>query len=96
MLSSKYFSIFVFIIFFLPCICLAQKLNVDSVRQFAGMQKEDTAKATALFLIGDSYRRKNADSVFYYATELMRLSKNISYNKGIADAFYLTAEAFYT
>lgn len=74
----------------------SQKLNVDSLYQTVLRQKDDTAKASTLLALGENYRRKNADSTFYYADALMQLGKKISYSKGIADAYFLTAEGFYT
>lgn len=94
MSKTKYLLPFILILVSLSV--FGQKLNVDSLRQIAAQQKSDTAKANTLFLIGDQYRRKNPDSIFYYADALMQLSKKISYQKGIADALFLNADGFYT
>ncbi len=94
MIKNKFLLIVMALLLSWPL--FAQKQNVDSLLGLISIQKDDTAKCSTLLYLGDNYRRKNADSTFYYADALMQLSKKISYSKGIADAYFLTAEGFYT
>ena len=92
----KYKYLFLVSTLLISLTAAAQKLNNDSLLKVLSVQKEDTSKASTLFLLGDNYRRKNADSIFYYADALLQLSKKIAYKKGIADADFLTADGYYT
>ncbi len=62
---------------------------------FSGFSQDEVDTATINRinrLAGNSFRRNDLDSAIYYADEAIKLSREISYKKGKADAFYIIAE----
>ncbi|HKR05097.1 MAG TPA: tetratricopeptide repeat protein [Bacteroidia bacterium] len=66
----------------------AQPAIRDSLLKVIQTSAADTNKANALYDLSFSYVNSSPDSVLFYGEQALELSKKISYQKGIANAYY--------
>jgi two-component system, NarL family, sensor histidine kinase UhpB len=66
----------------------AQPAIRDRLLKVIQTSATDTNKANALYDLGFSYVNSSPDSVLFYGTQALELSKKINYQKGIANADY--------
>jgi len=80
----------ILILLFLPGYShlFAQSAMRDSLLKVIQSSTADTNKANALYELGFSYVNSSPDSVLFYGTQALELSKKINYQKGIANADY--------
>ena len=68
----------------------------DSLKSLIKREHVASKKADLLFKLAQTYRRKHSDSSLHFAQQSLDISKNNSYNLGIANASIAMAWAFYT
>ncbi len=61
--------------------------NVDSLKQQLTVERIDTVKAQLLHELSREYWDGNLDTSIYYSNELLKLSTDIHYAKGIGNAY---------
>jgi serine phosphatase RsbU (regulator of sigma subunit)/Tfp pilus assembly protein PilF len=92
----KFYSLFLFFIFF-SILCFSQfKRDIDSFLYVNEKLKDtDTAKINNLYEVANSYYKFSPDSAIIYANKVIELSENISYIKGVADGNKVIGTSYY-
>ena len=71
-----------FFLLLFSCCAFTQVPNVDTLRQIANNQREDTSKVLALSTLADYYGFNQFDSSIFYAQKTIDLARKINYPYG--------------
>jgi two-component system NarL family sensor kinase len=72
----------------------AWHIKRDSVLILLSTSKQDTTRFNQLLYVGRVYLKNNQDSAIYYFEQALKLSTQLHYEAGIADAYTLSCVAY--
>ena len=93
-MQKKFFYSFIF--FLLSTQCIAQSLQIDSIRKVISGQKEDSAKVNSLLSLGKEFSSISPQETINYATTARDLAQKIDFKSGLAYAYKYIGIAYYT
>lgn len=89
-----------FFIFFLLALCTLtygqNTAKLDSLFKALKTEKKDSNTVKTLIRISQEYQYNDAKKSLQYAEEVLKISEEIKWNKGIARAYFYAGSAFYS
>lgn len=87
-------SLVVTMLLFNYCLVNAQNQFIDSLKNVAIAHSDDTVLVKTYNELSSIYWTNDSDSSIHYAQLAAQISKKLSYESGLADAFYNMAQAY--
>ena len=85
-----------FILFLLSTQCIAQAVQIDSIKKVISGQKDDSVKVNFILSLSREFFSVSPDEVINYATTARDLAQKIDYKKGMAYAYKNIGIGHYT